>query len=302
MSILVNKHTRVMTQGIACEAGRFHTTLCRAYGNGRKCFVAGVGADHAGEFFDGVPVFATVRDARAATGATVSVIYTPPAHAAAAIDEAIDAELDLVICVTEGIPVRDMIRTLGRLKGSRTLLLGPNCPGLITPDEIKIGIMPSDIHQRGRIGVVSRSGTLAHEAASQLRSFGIGQSTVVGIGGDLPGGLQLIDVLKMFNDDPRTDAVIMVGEIGGDTEEQCACWIRDHMHKPVVGFVAGAAAPPHWCAGDTGDTGAIASGVNGSAEEKMALMKQCGIHVTHNPAEIGKLLASLVMPDYLPFD
>jgi succinyl-CoA synthetase alpha subunit len=149
---------------------------------------------------------------------------------------------------------------------------------------------------------VSRSATLAHEAASQLRSFGIGQSTVVGIGGDLPGGLQLVDVLQMFNDDPRTDAVIMVGEIGGDTEEQCAGWIRDHMRKPVVGFVAGAAAPPHWRAGDTGDTGAIASGVNGSAEEKMALMKQCGIHVTHNPAEIGKLLASLVMPDYLPFD
>ena len=222
MSILVNKHTRVITQGITGKTGQFHTAMCRDYGNGQKCFVAGVNPNKAGRSFDGIPVFGTVKDAKAETGATVSVIYVPPPLAAAAIDEAVDAGLDLVICITEGIPVRDMIRTRRRMEGSKTLLLGPNCPGLITPDEIKIGIMPGHIHQKGRIGVVSRSGTLTYEAASQLARYGIGQSTVVGIGGDPVGGLKHIDVLRMFNDDPRTDAVIMVGEIGGDDEETCA--------------------------------------------------------------------------------
>jgi succinyl-CoA synthetase alpha subunit len=252
-----------------------------------------------GQSMAGIPIFGTVKEAKAETGATVSVIYVPPAFAAAAIDEAVDAELDLVICITEGIPVRDMIRTRHRMQGRKTLLLGPNCPGLITPGEIKIGIMPGHIHQRGRIGVVSRSGTLTYEAASQLASFGIGQSTVVGIGGDPVGGLRHIDVLKMFNDDPRTDAVIMVGEIGGDAEEQCARWIRDHMTKPVVGFIAGASAPP---GKRMGHAGAIVSGGRGTAQEKLAVMKECGIHVTRNPADMGKLLASLVVPDYLPFD
>ena len=284
MSILINKHTRVITQGITGKTGQFHTAMCRDYGHGQKCFVAGVNPNKAGKSFDGIPVFGTVKEAKAETGATVSVIYVPPPFAAAAIDEAVDAGLDLVVCITEGIPVRDMIRTRHRMEGSKTLLLGPNCPGLITPDEIKIGIMPGHIHQKGRIGVVSRSGTLTYEAASQLASFGIGQSTVVGIGGDPVGGLRHIDVLKMFNDDPRTDAVIMVGDAaeGGD-EESCAEWIAAHMQKPVVGFIAGASEP-------------------GDARRKLAVMKACGIHVTDNPAEIGKLLASLVVPDYLPFD
>ena len=299
MSILVNRNTRVITQGITGKTARFHTAMCREYGNGRKCFVAGVNPHKAGESLDGIPVYGTVREAKERTGATVSVIYVPPPFAAAAIDEAVDAGLDLVICITEGIPVRDMIRTRHRMQGRRTLLLGPNCPGLITPDEIKIGIMPGHIHQRGRIGVVSRSGTLTYEAASQLAAFGIGQSTVVGIGGDPVGGLAHIDVLKLFNDDPHTDAVVMVGEIGGDAEERCARWIKEHMRKPVVGFIAGASAPP---GKRMGHAGAIVSGGRGTAQAKLAVMKECGIHVTRNPADIGKLLASLVIPDYLPFD
>ena len=299
MSILVNRNTRVITQGITGKTARFHTAMCREYGNGRKCFVAGVNPHKAGESLDGIPVYGTVREAKERTGATVSVLYVPPPFAAAAIDEAVDAGLDLVICITEGIPVRDMIRTRHRMQGRKTLLLGPNCPGLITPDEIKIGIMPGHIHQRGRIGVVSRSGTLTYEAASQLAAFGIGQSTVVGIGGDPVGGLAHIDVLKLFNDDPHTDAVVMVGEIGGDAEERCARWIKEHMRKPVVGFIAGASAPP---GRRMGHAGAIVSGGRGTAEAKLAVMKECGIHVTPNPADIGKLLASLVIPDYLPFD
>ncbi|HJS02023.1 MAG TPA: succinate--CoA ligase subunit alpha [Variovorax sp.] len=299
MSILVSRSTRVITQGITGKTARLHTAMCREYGNGRKCFVAGVNPHKAGESLDGIPVYGTVREAKERTGATVSVIYVPPPFAAAAIDEAVDAGLDLVICITEGIPVRDMIRTRHRMQGRKTLLLGPNCPGLITPDEIKIGIMPGHIHQRGRIGVVSRSGTLTYEAASQLAAFGIGQSTVVGIGGDPVGGLAHIDVLKLFNDDPHTDAVVMVGEIGGDAEERCARWIKEHMRKPVVGFIAGASAPP---GKRMGHAGAIVSGGRGTAEAKLAVMKECGIHITRNPADIGKLLASLVIPDYLPFD
>lgn len=290
MSILVNQHSRVMTQGLTGRAGQFHTAACRNYGNGRQCFVAGVNPHKPGQSVDGIPVFATVKEARAETGANVSVIYVPPPFAAAAIDEAVDADLDLVICITRGIPVRDMIRTRRRMEGRRTLLLGPNCPGLLTPGEIRIGILSADSHQRGRIGVVSRSGALAFEAASQLRPFGIGQSTVVGIGGDPVGGLQYVDVLKMFNDDPLTDAVIMVGETGGETsnaaEVECARWVQAHMHKPVVGFIAGA----------------VAAGDEGAADTTLSVMQACGIHVTRNPAEIGKRLAALVMPDYLPFD
>ncbi len=291
MSILINQATRVMTQGITGKTGQFHTRMCRDYANGRNCFVAGVNPKKAGEDFDGIPIYGSVRDAKEQTGATVSVIYVPPPFAAAAIDEAVDAGLELVVCITEGIPVRDMIRTKNRMQGKSTILLGPNCPGLITPDEIKIGIMPGHIHKKGRIGVVSRSGTLTYEAAGQLAEFGLGQSTVVGIGGDPVGGLKHIDVLKMFNDDPETDAVIMVGEIGGDAEETCARWVKLHMAKPVVGFIAGVTAPP---GKRMGHAGAIISGGKGTAQEKLAVMEECGIRVTRNPAEMGKLLKSVL--------
>ena len=291
MSILVNRNTRVITQGITGKTGQFHTRICRDYGNGRNCFVAGVNPKKPGEDFEGIPIYATVKEAKAATGATVSVVYVPPPFAAAAIDEAVDADLDLVICITEGIPVRDMIRTRYRMQGRRTLLLGPNCPGVITPDEIKIGIMPGQIHKKGRIGVVSRSGTLTYEAVGQLMERGLGQSTCVGIGGDPVNGLKHIDVMKMFNEDSDTDAVIMVGEIGGDAEETCARWIKAHMKKPVVGFIAGVTAPP---GKRMGHAGAIISGGKGSAQEKLAVMEECGIKVTRNPAEMGKLLETVL--------
>ena len=291
MSILINKDTKVITQGITGKTGQFHTKMCIEYANGKNCFVAGVNPKKPGESFEGVPIYASVAEAKAETGATVSVIYVPPPFAAAAIDEAVDAGVDLVICITEGIPVRDMIRTKQRMEGKKTLLLGPNCPGLITPDEIKIGIMPGHIHKKGRIGVVSRSGTLTYEAAGQLAEFGLGQSTVVGIGGDPVSGLKHIDVLRMFNDDPDTDAVIMVGEIGGDAEETCARWIKDNMKKPVVGFIAGVTAPP---GKRMGHAGAIISGGKGTAQEKLAVMEACGIKVTRNPSEMGRLLKSVL--------
>jgi succinyl-CoA synthetase alpha subunit len=291
MSILINKDTKVITQGITGKTGQFHTRMCIEYANGKNCFVAGVNPKKPGESFEGVPIYASVAEAKAETGATVSVIYVPPPFAAAAIDEAVDAGIDLVICITEGIPVRDMIRTKARMEGKKTLLLGPNCPGLITPDEIKIGIMPGHIHKKGRIGVVSRSGTLTYEAAGQLAEFGLGQSTVVGIGGDPVSGLKHLDILRMFNDDPDTDAVIMVGEIGGDAEETCARWIKDNMKKPVIGFIAGVTAPE---GKRMGHAGAIISGGKGTAQEKLAVMEACGIKVTRNPAEMGRLLKSVL--------
>ncbi len=289
MSILVNRNTKVITQGITGKTGQFHTRMCREYANGRECFVAGVNPKKAGEDFEGIPIYASVRDAKEATGATVSVIYVPPAGAAAAIDEAVAAGLDLVVCITEGIPVRDMIVTRHRMRGSKTLLLGPNCPGVITPDEIKIGIMPGHIHKKGRVGVISRSGTLTYEAVGQLTELGLGQSTAVGIGGDPVNGLKHIDVLKLFNDDPDTDAVVMIGEIGGSDEETAALWVKDNMKKPVVGFIAGVTAPP---GKRMGHAGAIISGGKGTAQEKLEVMQACGIRVTRNPAEMGKLLAA----------
>src|SRR5512146_1882084 len=242
MSILIDRNTKVITQGITGKTGQFHTRMCREYANGKNCFVAGVTPGKGGQDFEGIPIYDTVKDAKAATGATVSVIYVPPPYAAAAIDEAVDAGLDLVICITEGIPVRDMIRTRYRMQGKKTRLIGPNCPGVITPDELKIGIMPGHIHKKGPVGVVSRSGTLTYEAVGQLMEVGLGQSTCVGIGGDPVNGLKHIDVMKMFNEDPRTEAVIMVGEIGGTDEEECARWIKGNMKKPVVGFIAGVTA------------------------------------------------------------
>jgi succinyl-CoA synthetase alpha subunit len=289
MSILINQNSRVMTQGITGKTGQFHTRMCREYANGNHCFVAGVNPRKPGEDFEGIPIFATVKEAKEATGANVSVIYVPPPHAAAAIDEAVDAELDLVICITEGIPVRDMIRTRYKMLGKKTRLIGPNCPGIITPDEIKIGIMPGYIHKKGRIGVVSRSGTLTYEAVAQLMEQGLGQSTCVGIGGDPVNGLKHIDVMQLFNEDDETDAVLMVGEIGGNDEEDCARWVKAHMRKPVVGFIAGVTAPP---GKRMGHAGAIISGGKGTAQEKLAVMEECGIKVTRNPAEMGRLLKS----------
>lgn len=291
MSILINRNSRVMTQGITGKTGQFHTRMCRDYANGKACFVAGVNPRKPGEDFEGIPVYASVKEAKQETGANVSVIYVPPPFAAAAIDEAVGAELDLVICITEGIPVRDMLRTRYKMQGKKTRLIGPNCPGIITPDELKIGIMPGYIHKKGRIGVVSRSGTLTYEAVAQLMALGLGQSTCIGIGGDPVNGLKHRDVLQLFNDDEETDAVLMVGEIGGSDEEDCARWVKDHMRKPVVGFIAGVTAPP---GKRMGHAGAIISGGKGTAQEKLEVMESCGIKVTRNPAEMGKLLKSVL--------
>jgi succinyl-CoA synthetase alpha subunit len=293
MSILVNKDTRVATQGITGKTGMFHTQTSRAYANGDSCYVAGVNPRKAGESFEGIPIFGSVREAKEKTGVNASVIYVPPPGAAAAIWEAVEADLDLVICITEGIPVRDMIEVRDRMRKQKrkTLLLGPNCPGAITPDEIKIGIMPGHIHRRGPIGVVSRSGTLTYEAVGQLTEIGLGQSSAVGIGGDPVNGLKHIDILKLFNDDPATEAVVMIGEIGGSDEEEAALWAKRNMKKPVVGFIAGVTAPP---GKRMGHAGAIISGGKGTAAEKLAVMEECGIKVTKNPAEMGKLLKSVL--------
>ena len=291
MSILIGKDTKVMTQGITGKTGQFHTRMGIDYANGRSCYVAGVTPKKGGQSFEGVPIYETVREAKEATGATVSVIYVPPPYAAAAIDEAVEAELDLVICITEGVPVRDMIRTRYKMQGRKTRLVGPNCPGVITPDELKIGIMPGHIHRKGPIGVVSRSGTLTYEAVGQLTSLGLGQSSCVGIGGDPVNGMKHIDVMKLFNDDPETEGVVMVGEIGGTDEEECARWVKANMKKPVVGFIAGVTAPP---GKRMGHAGAIISGGKGTAAEKLAVMEECGIKVTRNPAEMGKLMKSVL--------
>jgi succinyl-CoA synthetase alpha subunit len=297
MSILINKDTKIITQGITGKTGMFHTQKCVEYANGKNCFVAGVNPKKAGENFEGIPIFGTVKEAAAQTGATVSVIYVPPAGAAAAILEAVEADLDLAICITEGIPVRDMLVVRNKMKekeakgGKKTLLLGPNCPGLITPDEVKIGIMPGHIHRKGRIGVVSRSGTLTYEAVAQLTEIGLGQSSAVGIGGDPINGLKHIDVMRMFNDDPDTDAVIMIGEIGGPDEAEAALWCKDNMKKPIVGFIAGVTAP----AGKRmGHAGALISGGADTADAKLAIMEECGFTVTRNPSEMAKLLKAML--------
>jgi succinyl-CoA synthetase alpha subunit len=293
MSILINRNTLVMTQGITGKTGQFHTKMGKEYANGKNCYVAGVNPKRPGESYEGIPIFTTVAEAKQNTGANTSVIYVPPPFAAAAIWEAVEADLELVICITEGIPVRDMIEVRDRMReqNRKTLLVGPNCPGVITPDELKIGIMPGHIHKKGRIGVVSRSGTLTYEAVGQLMEIGLGQSSCVGIGGDPVNGLKHIDVLKLFNDDPDTDAVVMVGEIGGSDEEEAARWVGANMKKPVVGFIAGVTAPP---GKRMGHAGAIISGGKGTAEEKLAVMEECGIKVTKNPAEMGKLLKSVL--------
>ncbi len=291
MSILINRDTRVITQGMTGKTGQFHTANCRAYANGAAAFVAGVTPGRGGQEVDGIPVFDTVAQAKDATGATVSVIYVPPPFAAAAIDEAVEAQLDLVICITEGIPVSDMIRTRHKMESSSTILIGPNCPGVITPDEIKIGIMPGYIHRKGSIGVVSRSGTLTYEVVDQLTKLGIGQSTCVGIGGDPVNGTKHLDVIKWFNEDPKTDAIVMCGEIGGTDEEDCGRWIAEHSVKPVAAFIAGATAPP---GKRMGHAGAIIAGGKGTAVEKIAVLRECGVQVTENPAGIGELVQDLI--------
>ena len=297
MSILISKDTKVITQGITGKTGQFHTRMCRDYANGRAAFVAGVHPKKAGEDFEGIPIYASVKDAKAQTGATVSVIYVPPPGAAAAIWEAVEADLDLVICITEGVPVRDMLMVRNKMKekeakgGKKTLLLGPNCPGTITPDEIKIGIMPGHIHKKGRVGVVSRSGTLTYEAVAQLSELGIGQSSAVGIGGDPINGLKHIDIMRLFNDDPETDAVIMIGEIGGPDEADAAMWCKANMKKPIVGFIAGVTAP----AGKRmGHAGALISGGADTADAKLAIMEECGFKITRDPSVMGKMIKALI--------
>lgn len=293
MSILVNKNSRVITQGMTGKTGQFHTRLCREYGYGAQCFVGGVNPKKAGQQWEGLPIFGSVKEAKDATGADVSIIYVPPAGAASAIIEASDAGMDLIVCITEGIPVLDMVKVRDHMKktNSKSLLLGPNCPGVTTPEEIKVGIMPGHIHRKGRIGVVSRSGTLTYEAVAQLSELGLGQSTAVGIGGDPINGLKHIDILKMFEEDPETDAVVMIGEIGGSDEENAALWVKENMTKPVVGFIAGVTAP----AGKRmGHAGAIISGGKGTAEGKLEVLEACGIRTTRNPSEIGKLLKSVI--------
>ncbi len=293
MSILIDKNTRVVTQGITGKTGMFHTQTSRAYANGKACYVAGVNPKKAGENFEGIPIFGTVKEAKEKAGVNTSVIYVPPPFAAAAIWEAVEADLDLVICITEGIPVRDMVEVRDRMRkeNRKAKLVGPNCPGVITPGQVKIGIMPGHIHKPGRVGVVSRSGTLTYEAVGQLTELGIGQSSAVGIGGDPVNGMKHIDVMQLFNDDPDTDAVIMIGEIGGSDEEEAALWVKKNMKKPVVGFIAGVTAPP---GKRMGHAGAIISGGKGTAQEKLAVMEECGIKVTKNPSEMGRLLKSVL--------
>ena len=289
MSILINKDTRIVTQGITGKTGEFHTTQCLEYAYGRDCFVAGVTPGKEGQEVQGVPVYNSVADPKDKHAINASVIYVPPRFAAAAIDEAVDAELDLVICITEGIPVADMIKTRNRMrkKNSKTILVGPNCPGVITPEEVKIGIMPGYIHKKGNIGIVSRSGTLTYEAVHQVTQLGLGQSSCIGIGGDPVNGMKHLDVMKMFNDDPETEAVVMCGEIGGTDEEECAAWIKDNMTKPVVGFIAGVTAPP---GKRMGHAGAIISGGQGTAQSKIDALEEAGAYVTLNPSEMGSTL------------
>ncbi len=290
MSILVNKDTKVITQGITGATGLFHAMAAREYGTK---MVGGVTPGKGGTEIEGFPVFDTVRDAVAGTGATASVIYVPPPYAADAIMEAVDAGIELVCCITEGVPVLDMVKVKHFMKGKRSRLVGPNCPGVITPGECKIGIMPGYIHKPGPVGVVSRSGTLTYEAVWQLTSLGIGQSTCVGIGGDPVNGTNHVDVLRKFEEDPATKAVIMIGEIGGTAEEDAAYFVRDHMTKPVAAFIAGRTAPS---GKRMGHAGAIISGGKGTAAEKVAVLEECGISVAASPAEMAQALLKIYTP------
>jgi succinyl-CoA synthetase alpha subunit len=282
VAVLVDKNTRLLVQGITGKEGTFHTQQAVAYGTN---VVAGVTPGKGGQAVDGIPVFDTVGDAVRETGANASVIFVPPPFAADAILEAAGAELPLVVCITEGVPALDMMRVMSYLEGRATRLIGPNCPGIITPEQCKIGIMPGHIHKAGPVGVVSRSGTLTYEAVGQLTALGIGQTTCVGIGGDPIVGTNFIDMLRLYQDDPDTEAIVMIGEIGGTAEEEAAAFVREHVTKPVVSFIAGQTAPP---GRRMGHAGAIISGGKGTAAAKMEALKEAGIHVVDTPATIGE--------------
>jgi succinyl-CoA synthetase alpha subunit len=287
VAIWVDKDTRVAVQGITGREGSFHARLCREYGTR---IVAGVTPGKGGSLHEGVPVFDTVGEAVEKEGADVSVVFVPPPFAADAVLEAADAGVRLVVCITEGIPVFDMLKVARAIEGGSTRLIGPNCPGIISPGKCKIGIMPGRIHREGRVGVISRSGTLTYEAVGQLTSRGIGQSTCIGIGGDPVVGTGFIDALEAFQADEETDAVVMIGEIGGSAEEEAADFIRERVSKPVVGFIAGQTAPP---GRRMGHAGAIISQGKGTAAEKIAKMRECGVTVVESPADIGAAVASL---------
>ncbi len=288
MSVLIGKNTKLLIQGITGSQGMLHTRGCRDYGTD---VVAGVTPGKGGQDFEGVPIFNTVQEAVKTTAANASMILVPPAFAADAIMEAADAEIPLIVAITEGVPVVDMVTAVSfvRQKGSR--LIGPNCPGIITPGQSKIGIMPGPIHRTGSVGIVSRSGTLTYEAVGQITRVGLGQSTCIGIGGDPVNGTNFIDCLKLFQEDPQTEAIVMIGEIGGDAEEQAAEFVKENVTKPIVSFIAGQTAPP---GRRMGHAGAIISGGHGTAEEKMSALQNAGIHVVKTPAEIGeKMLEAL---------
>jgi len=288
MSVLVNSKSRIVVQGITGRTGLFHARQCRDYGTN---IVAGVTPGKGGSVLEGVPVFDTVEEAVRETGADVSMIFVPPPGAADAVLEAAASGIGLAVCITEGIPVRDMVLVKRKLAETSTVMIGPNCPGIITPGECKVGIMPGDIHKKGRIGVISRSGTLTYEAVKQLTVIGLGQSTCIGIGGDPVIGLNFIDALRLFNEDPETEGVFLIGEIGGGAEEEAALWIQKNMKKPVAAFIAGRTAPP---GKRMGHAGAIISGGKGKAEDKIRTLQECGVVVASSPAQMGEAMIQVM--------